>query len=335
MAEGSRVIRSRIIKGSPVGFQVYRNPFDNTLKLRGQARHQYKYMSRTGWAIPVCFLLSMNAFFLNTQGIAAETHEDVEYSQAEGRSLRFDASIPDGTGPFAAAIIVHGGGWVGGNRRIDVAPLFKPLSDAGIAWFSISYRLATDPLHFGVAVHDVEAAVRFVKEHAAEYRIDPDRIALIGESAGGQLAAMAALNNAPGTSVKAVVALYTPTDLVALLKTSNLIPSSIRNAVVGTPFEGLLVARLAQLSPIEKVRQGMPPFLLIHGTADTLVPFAQSRAMCIRMQAAGASCDLFRVPGAGHGMRRWEGSPEISGPYKIEMIRWLSEQLAGNPVLAL
>jgi acetyl esterase len=270
-----------------------------------------------------------------TLAAAAEVRADIEYSRAGGTSLRLDASIPDGSGPFPAAIIVHGGGWVRGDKRIDVAPLFKPLSDAGIAWFSINYRLATDPLSFGVAVNDVEAAIRFVKENAGEYRIDPNRVALIGESAGGQLAGMAALNGAPGTSVKAVVALYAPTDLVALAKDSELIPSSIRDSVKGTPFEGLLLAQLAQLSPIEKVRPGMPPFLLIHGTADPLVPFAQSRAMCMRMQSVGASCDLFKVPGAGHGMRWWEGNPEISEPYKREMIHWLLEQLAENPVHAI
>jgi acetyl esterase len=279
----------------------------------------------------ICLLLLSMSVFAS----AAEIHTDIEYTRAAGTSLRLDASIPDGSGPFPAAIIVHGGGWVRGDKRVDVTPLFKPLSDAGIAWFSINYRLANDPLLFGTAVHDVEAAIRFVKENAGEYRIDPDRIALIGESAGGQLAGMAALNGAAGTSVKAVVALYSPTDLVALLKDSELIPSSIRDSVKGTPFEGLLLARLAQLSPIEKVRPGMPPFLLIHGTADPLVPFAQSRAMCMRMQSVGASCDLFKVPGAGHGMRHWEGNPEISEPYKREMIHWLLEQLAENPVHAI
>jgi acetyl esterase len=279
----------------------------------------------------ICLLLlSMGTF-----AVAAEVHTDIEYSRAGGTSLRLDASIPDGSGPFPAVIIVHGGGWVRGDKRIDVAPLFKPLSDAGIAWFSINYRLAGDPLLFGLAVNDVEAAIRFVKQNAGQYRIDPDRLALIGESAGGQLAGMAALNNAPGTSVKAVVALYAPTDLVSLVKDSELIPSAIRDSVKGTPFEGLLLARLAQLSPIEKVRAGMPPFLLIHGTADPLVPFAQSRAMCMKMQSVGASCDLFKVPGAGHGMRRWEGNPEISEPYKREMIHWLLEQLAENPVHAI
>ena len=272
---------------------------------------------------------------MTASAASAEVLRDIEYSTPEGMSLRLDASIPDGAGPFPAAIIVHGGGWVGGSRRIDVTPLFKPLSDAGIAWFSIDYRLATDPMHFGVAVQDVEEAIRFVKARAKQYRIDPERLALIGESAGGQLAGMAALGNAPGTSVKAVVAIYAPTDLVSLLKSSELIPAQIRNTLQGTPFEGLLVARLAQLSPIERVRPGMPPFLMIHGTADPLVPFAQSRAMCSRMQAAGASCQLFKVPGAGHGIRRWEGDPAMSEPYKAEMVRWLKEQLSGSPVRVL
>jgi alpha-L-fucosidase 2 len=287
-------------------------------------------MRYTGWVVPIGLFISMN-----TIGLAAEIQRDIEYSRAEGMSLRLDASIPEGNGPFPAAIIVHGGGWVRGDKRIDVAPLFKPLSDAGIAWFSINYRLAADPVHFGIAIDDVQEAIRFVKNNAREYRIDADRIALIGESAGGQLAAMAALNSAPGTSVKAVVALYAPTDLVSLIKTSDLVPSSIRESLQGTPFEGLLLARLAQLSPISKVSRDMPPFLLIHGTADLLVPFEQSRAMCGKMQMAGAICDLFRVPGGGHGVRGWESNPEISEPYKREMIRWLLNQLAENPVRAI
>lgn len=210
---------------------------------------------------------------MTTISYAAEVRKGIEYARPEGISLRFDASIPEGKGPFPAAILVHGGGWVRGDRSVEVAPLFKPLSDAGIAWFSIDYRLATDLLHFGVAIDDVIAAVHFVKAHAAEYHIDPDRIALIGESAGGQLAAMAALTAPHEDAVRAVVALYAPTDLVALLDSSGLIPSQIRERFKGTPLETLLHARLKQLSPISNLRRDAPPFLLIHGTADPLVPF--------------------------------------------------------------
>jgi acetyl esterase len=298
------------------------------MKLPAAPRHQDKRMHFKGGLFALCLFLSM------TVVAAAETHKNVEYSNVQGVSLQFDASIPEGSGPFPAVILVHGGGWVGGSRKIDVAPLFKPLADAGFAWFSVDYRLANSPLSFGVAVDDVAAAIRFIKSRAEEYRIDPTRIAVVGESAGGQLGAMAVLNE-PGAKVKAVVAMYTPTDLVTLLKSSGLIPAQIRESLQGTPFEGLLVARLAQLSPIEKVSSDMPPFLMIHGTADNVVPFAQSRAMCSRMQEAGAPCELFKVPGAGHGMRRWEGDPAISEPYKLEMVRWLKEQLGAGGVRAL
>ncbi len=274
---------------------------------------------------PFLFLsiaFAAHATSVNLRG-AVETLHDVEYARPEGVSLRFDASIPRGAGPFLAAIIVHGGGWVGGDRRIDVAPLFEPLSRAGIAWFSIDYRLAANAVQFGAAVDDVESAVRFVRAHAAEYRINPSRIALIGESAGGQLAAMAALSTAPDLRVKAVVALYAPMDLVSLAKNSKFVPQWVRENINGTPWEGLILARLKQLSPIDNVRPGMPPFLLIHGTADTLVPFDQSKAMCKRVKAAGGACELYPALGAGHGIRWWESSPALAASYKREMVRWL------------
>src|ERR1051325_7771397 len=137
----------------------------------------------------------LSCIFFMPAGIHATTTRNltaIEYAKPDGISLLFDACIPLGDGPFPAAIIVHGGGWARGDRRTDVEPLFQPLTDAGIAVFSISYRFATDPLRFGVAIDDVRTAIRFVKAHATEYNVDPDRIALIGASAGGHLAATAA-----------------------------------------------------------------------------------------------------------------------------------------------
>ena len=262
----------------------------------------------------------------------AELKTGIEYAKVDDMRLLLDASIPQGVKNAPAVIIVHGGGWVGGNRRTDVAPLFHPLTDAGFAWFSIDYRLATDATQFGVAIEDVESAVRFVKTHAAEFNVDPNRIALIGESAGGQLAAMAALRATPETSVKAVVTLYAPSDLVSLLKTSNYVPAQIRDAVIGTPWERLILAGLAGLSPIDNVRRDMPPFLLIHGTADPLVPFSQSTAMCNKMQSVGASCQLYPVQGAGHGIRWWDSNRNLSTAYKDKLIDWLNAEL--RPVQA-
>jgi acetyl esterase len=272
------------------------------------------------------FLLSVSVTFGATLGGA---QHNIEYAQAAGAPLYMDAAIPEGSGPFPAAIIVHGGGWVRGDRRIDPGPLFRPLTDASIAWFSIDYRLSSDISQFGAAIEDVQNAIRFVKAHAADYRIDPDRIALIGESAGGQLAAMAALDPAPGTRVKAVVALYAPTDLVKLAKDATFVPEQVRDSLRGTPVENLILARLGQLSPVDNIKADAPPFLLIHGTADSLVPFSQSRAMCERMKAAGASCQLYPVQGGGHGIRWWEEShPREAEAYKQVMVRWLREKLA-------
>ena len=282
--------------------------------------------------VPVLF-----AMVLPFRSGAAELHApryipDIEYSKVDGVSLFMDADLPASTTPTPAVIIVHGGGWVQGNRRTDVRPLFKPLSEAGFAWFSIDYRLVRDVSQFGVAIDDVEAAVRYVKSHATEFNIDPDRIALVGESAGGQLAAMAALQGGEAASVRAVVAFYTPTDLVSLLKNSSLIPAQIRTSVVGTPWERLVNFRLAQLSPIDNVRTNMPPFLFIHGTADPLVPFGQSTDMCERMRQAGASCQVYPVDGAGHGIRWWTPSQQRTADTK--MVDWLKQQLAPSRTAA-
>ncbi|MDQ2840780.1 MAG: alpha/beta hydrolase [Acidobacteriota bacterium] len=257
-----------------------------------------------------------------------ELKRDVEYTQVDGIGLQMDASIPKDVARAPAAIIVHGGGWVRGDRRSEVEPLFQPLNDAGFAWFSIDYRLVNNVAQFGYGIDDVESAVRFIKAHAAEFHIDGARLALIGESAGGQLAAMAALRLPPG-SVKAVVALYTPTDLVQLLKKSDYIPAQIRRSVEGTPWENIVLAGLATLSPIDNVRRDMPPFLFIHGSADPLVPFSQSTEMCDRMKEAGASCEVYPVEGAGHGIRWWESSRRYEA-YKRKMTDWLRVQLGSD-----
>jgi alpha-L-fucosidase 2 len=259
---------------------------------------------------------------------SSDSLQAIEYSRPNGVPLYLDASIPEGVGPFPAVIIVHGGGWVKGDRREDVTPLFEPLEHAGIAWFSIDYRLLRDVSQLGAPVEDVGNAVLYVKQNAVRFRVAPDRIALIGESAGGQLAAMAALNPKPGASVRAVVGMYAPTDLVDLAKNSTLVPEQLRESLQGTPFENLLLAGLRLLSPLTAVRAGAPPFLLIHGTNDALVPFAQSEAMCARLKSVGSACELFPVEGGGHGMRWWESAnPAEARKYKAAMIRWLRQEL--------
>jgi len=265
----------------------------------------------------------------------ARALQDVEFAKAGSDRLLMDAYIPDGAGPFPAAIIVHGGAWVTGDKRGTVQPLFQPLAQGGFAWFSINYRLmrGTDPSSLispasitalTGAIEDVRAATEFVRAHAAEYSIDPQRIVLIGESAGAHLVSMAALKPNAGGNVRAVVAFYSPSDLIGLIENSNRIPPALRQAVKGSPFEAILTAGLRDLSPRTWVGKSAPPFLMIHGTADMLVPLQQSIDMCAALVASGAVCDLYRVDGAGHGMQWWNASQNA---YKPRMMTWLSETL--------
>ena len=268
------------------------------------------------------FLLSMTT--VSGAAVRFETKRNIEFCNPDGQPLLMDASIPQRASHVPAAIVVHGGGWVRGDRRLDVEPLFAPLNDAGFAWFSIDYRLVSNVAQFANGIDDVECAVRFIRKHATEYGVDPNRLALVAESAGGQLAMMAALRLPPTESVKAIVALYTPTDLVSLLKNSNYVPPQIRQSVEGTPWENLVLTGLATLSPIENVRRDMPPILFIHGTADPLVPFEQSTAMCRKMKQAGANCQVYALNGAGHGIRWWPAKYDV---YKRTMLDWLRGQL--------
>src|ERR1051325_4805736 len=108
---------------------------------------------------------------------AAADQKGVEFAKPGGHSLLPDLHVPDGAGPFPAAILVHGGGFDGGSRATNMAPTFQPLADAGFAWFSIDYRMAPD-FRFPEARADVDAAITWVKANARAYKVDPAKIVL-------------------------------------------------------------------------------------------------------------------------------------------------------------
>ena len=258
------------------------------------------------------------------QLFSASVKRDIEYGRADSAPLLLDAFRPDGEGPFPAVIIVHGGGWIGGHREHSVQPLFEPLAKAGFAWFSISYRLATNFLQFGVAVDDVQTAIDHVREHAREYNIDPNRIAVLGESAGAHLASLA-VERSP-RSVAAIVALYPPSDLVSLAQNAHSIPESIRQAVRAVGMEELILGYLREMSPIEHVKPGLPPFLLVHGTQDRIVPYDQSKRMLAKLRGSGVEAELVTIDGGGHGLRGWEMSTKFAA-YRGRIIDWLRLRL--------
>jgi acetyl esterase len=273
------------------------------------------------------FLLALVLFLFPSIGWA-ELRTDIEYARAGGETLLLDAFTPEGEGPFPTVIIVHGGGWHAGDKQFPgVTPLFAPLSKAGFAWFSINYRLVPKH-HFPAPVEDVETAIRWVKAHAGQYKVDPRRIAITGESAGAHLVAMVAVQAKPDTQVAAVVPFYGPFDLEGLARTrpNEQAPTAVMNLVGASELNDDAYQRLHQASPIYFVHPGMPPFLLIHGTADKLVPYEQSVKLCEKIKAAGGACELLPVEGADHGIGGWEKHPEFQA-YKPKLVEWLKATL--------
>lgn len=151
---------------------------------------------------------------------------DIEFAKVGDVRLTLDAFVPEGAGPFPTCILVHGGGFVRGDKQSYIKPLFEPLSKAGFTWFTINYRLA--PQHrWPACAEDVETAIRWVKSHARVYKVDVDRIALIGESAGGHLVSWVGTRDKEDTRVAAVVPFYAPHDLELQVKHRNMLGESM------------------------------------------------------------------------------------------------------------
>jgi acetyl esterase/lipase len=256
---------------------------------------------------------------------AATDFKDVVYRKVKGVRLTLDARIPDGPGPFPAAVLVHGGGWIAGDKQQYITYLFQPLTDGGFAWFSINYRLAPQ-FQFPANADDVEAAIRYVKVNAVKYKVDTRRIALIGESAGGHLVSFVGVRNQPQSRVSAVVSFYGIHDFISACVAWKPVPTEILQLFGIQAVDAETSPVLIKASPVIYVRRDMPPFLLIHGSKDEDVPYAQSVEMCDRVRGAGAHCDLITLEGAPHGMDHWESRPEFLW-YKKALVDWLKKTL--------
>ena len=235
---------------------------------------------------------------------------DIEFAKAGEVSLTLDAFVPEGTGPFPTCILVHGGGFIRGDKQSYVKPLFEPLSKAGFVWFTINYRLA--PQHrWPACAEDVETAIRWVKAHAKEYKVDVARIALIGESAGGHLVSYVGTRTKGDTRVAAVVPFYAPHDLELQVKHRNMLGESMTALLGLTELNDDAWKRLREVSPRSYVHKGMPPFLLIHGDKDPTVPFEQSTRFQKQMQDAGDQRDLITIPEGVHPRGRSARPDEV------------------------
>jgi acetyl esterase len=204
-------------------------------------------------------------------------------------------------------IVVHGGGWRSGERS-DFPSWNAWLADKGYVVFDIDYRLSPPP-SWQDAPADVACAVGWVKENADRYGVDPERIILMGRSAGGQLALLTAYRegraastpgcvtrNVQDTAVAAVVAFYSPTDLSRLSSMGYL---GGMDRFLGGPL-GTVPGRYRDLSPVSHVDPNDPPAFLVYGGDDQIVPPGQSELLGEQLQEAGVPHRLVKLPWANH-----------------------------------
>ena len=260
---------------------------------------------------------------LNLKSADHEPHatsllKEIVFSPQHG--LKLDAYVPSGRGPHPAVIIVHGGGWEAGDRVTYATPVFAPLARAGFAWFSIDYRLTPQVRHTD-QLDDLREAIRFVRRSARRFKVDPNRVAILGESASGQMVAQIATESP--TEVAAAVSFYGVYDFET--RTGDLSPRSIPARLFGiTKLDDDARATLRRYSPFHNAKKEMPPLLLICGTKDGL--FTSHAGFVRKLEQLGARHKAIAVEGAPHGIENWEGHPEWLD-YKTKLVDWLRSTL--------
>jgi acetyl esterase/lipase len=260
--------------------------------------------------------------------------KDVAYRVIDGRRLSLDVYLPPGgagpalPGPARPAILaIHGGSWIGGSKRLfrpsprNTHPTAIRMAESGFVVIAADYRLArAGAPGWPAALDDLREAVRWARRHADELRIDPNRIAALGQSAGGHLAALLGTSADEGSRVQAIVNFYGPSDLERLpLERVRLLPHEPVHVFLGlaaTDPSG----KARDASPVQHVRGDTAPMLLIHGTRDLWVPIEQSEELAKTLDAAGVLHQLIRIEGARHGFEAEVNDPEVQDPRHRDLL---------------
>ena len=257
----------------------------------------------------------------------ARLERDVVYSQVAGRKLLLDLCLPaKRSAPSPVIVWVHGGGWRNGSK--NAGSRARGMLDRGYAVVDVGYRLSGEAI-FPAQVQDCKAAIRWVRANASKYGFDPDRIGAWGSSAGGHLVAFlgtagdvkefdTATNAQSSSRVQAVCDWFGPTDLLQMdkhmIEGSRLVhdaPGSPESLLVGGPIQKEPYRSLAgKADPITYVTKDDPPFLIMHGDKDMLVPLHQSELLLDALKKVGVNASLYVVKGGGHGLRGGEESQE-------------------------
>ena len=252
----------------------------------------------------------------------AQVIRNIEYARADGKSLLLDLHLPAASSSKLPVIVwVHGGGWATGDKG-DGGPAAR-MTARGYAVASINYRLSWEA-RFPAQIEDCKAAIRWLRANASRHNLDADRIGVWGSSAGGHLAALVGTsgdvqelegdlgNNNQSSRVQAVIDWYGPADFLKMQSESLACgvidhdsPVSPEALLLGCPIQ-VCKDRSRRASPVTYATADDPPFLIMHGTADCLVPPLQSRDMADALKAVGVDATLKFIEGAGHGGDEFE-----------------------------
>jgi acetyl esterase/lipase len=257
---------------------------------------------------------------------AVKLKADIPYAGTDNPRQRLDLLLPKtpkGDRPLPVIVYIHGGAWLAGSRTGGHGRLAGYVASGEYAGVSVGYRLTKEAI-WPAQIHDCKAAIRWVRANAKKYNLDPDKIGVVGDSAGGHLVAMLGTSGGvkdlegdlgphKGVSSRAqcVVDLFGPSDIPAMQD----YPSSLNHDAASSP-EGRLVggrvrdkkAVAIAASPVTYVSADDPPFLIIHGNKDRVVPYNQSERLAAALKKAKVECYFITVDGGGHGGFR---NPEV------------------------
>jgi acetyl esterase/lipase len=245
---------------------------------------------------------------------------NVQYGDGTNTANLLDIYLPEKVDkPVPVVVWVHGGGWANGDK--SPSKQFLQLLPHGFAVASINYRLSGEA-PFPAQIDDCKGAIRYLRAHAKEFQIDPDRIGVWGVSAGGHLVALLGTsgdvkelegkvggNLNVSSRVQAVSDYAGPTDLSKVFAQGADMPAFMNNVVLRGYYENLLgggpvethpdLIRLA--NPITYVTADDPPFQIFHGDKDVMVPIGQAQLLADALKVKGVECDYTILPGMGHG----------------------------------
>jgi acetyl esterase/lipase len=245
---------------------------------------------------------------------------DLAYVTNGHAHQKLDLYLPENAaGPLPLLVWIHGGGWAAGDKAEGGVPGTVAHVKRGYAAASLNYRLSGAAL-FPAQIQDCKAALRWLRSHAREYNLDPNRIGVWGSSAGGHLVALLGTTGATkeydvgahldqSSAVQAVCDYFGPTDLLQMdahaLPGSRLVHDDARSPesrLVGGPIQEKPYRDLAaRVNPIPYVTRNAPPFLIVHGDQDPLVPHHQSELLFAALKQNGTPVRFHTIHGAGHG----------------------------------